>query len=268
MILIDVERIAQLCGVPFSGHGILDWAQACVRACMHCSLCLTGKVRNVISCFRFIHLDFPAMVVCKVELGAQETFYPLHCFIRIFFKNHINRKWNRNRASRLLDNELSMYVKGVLPLPKNFFETFLAFVDAPCNHLLMCWCPTRPFSLSFMSLLHLLTNVYFSLWNYLRLSIFLLLDFDEHPTCSTTPPLPWIHFHHSPLTVALHMAPCLFCFCSSETLKSFTSCWILFLLLLLLRSHTNCHVPLVFTTVSLGFSFSSLQNHNILHFFC
>lgn len=28
--------------------------------------------------------------------------------------------------------------------------------------------------------------MYFSLWNYLRLSIFLLLDFDEHPTCSTT----------------------------------------------------------------------------------
>lgn len=184
-MLIDVGRTAQLCGVP-SGHGILGWVQACVRACMHCSLRLTVKVRNVISCFQFIHLDVPAMEVCKVELGAQETFYTLHCFIRIFFKNHINRKWNRNRASRLLDNELSMYVKGVLPLPKNFYETFLAFVDAPCTTCLCAGAQQDLFSLSFMSLFHLLTNMYFSLWNYPRLGIFLLLDFDEHPTCSTT----------------------------------------------------------------------------------
>lgn len=59
---------------------------------MHCSLRLAVNVRNVIRCFQFIHLDFPAVMVCKVELGAQESFYSLHCFIRIVLKNHINRK--------------------------------------------------------------------------------------------------------------------------------------------------------------------------------
>lgn len=79
-----------------------------------------------------------------------------------------------------------MYVKGVLPLPKTFFETFLAFVDAHCTTCLCAGAQQGLFSLSFISLLHLVTNIYFCLWNYLSLSIFLLLDFDEYPTCSTS----------------------------------------------------------------------------------
>lgn len=146
------------------------------------------------------------------------------------------------------------------PYQKTFWNVF-SLRWCPLHHLLMCWCPTRlVLPLVFMSLLQLVTNIYFSLWNYLRLNIFLLLDFDEHPTCS-----PSSSYSTSlPPPFSLHMVQHPFCSYSSETLKFFTSCWIP---LLLLTSHANCHVPLIFRTVSLGLAFSSLQSHNILHFF-
>lgn len=126
----------------------------------------------------------------------------------------------------------------------------------------MCWCPTR----LVLPLIYIIASPghKWTLWNYPRLSIFLLLDFDEYPTCSTSSSSAGNPLPPSLLTAALCTVPHLCCFCSSETLKSFTFCWIL---LLLLRSHANCHVPLMFRTVSLGFAFSSLQSHNILHFF-
>lgn len=56
-----------------------------------------------------------------------------------------------------------MYVKGVLPLPKNFFEMFLAFVDAPCTTCLCAGAQQGSFSLSFFYHCFTWSQIYTSL---------------------------------------------------------------------------------------------------------
>lgn len=134
------------------------------------------------------------------------------------------------------------------PYQKLFWNVF-SLRWCPLHHLLMCWCPTR-FVLPLIYIIASPGHKYTLSGIILALASSCLLTLMSISHAVWVHPLLWIRRHHSLLTAAQYMAPHLFCCSSSETLKSFTFCWIL---LLLLRSHANCHVPLMFRTVSLGF---------------